>query len=188
MAAPADAAPAAGGAGAAPAAEGEVNIFKDSAVAVCVRVRPFNERERGLGATEVVHVTGPQSVSLDDDPTSPQKDDRTFGFDQVFEIKANQEQVSERQATVWMVVPSGGSPSLPDLSVAHLALCRCTCDQQRTWLTAWWRATTPACSRMGRRVRAGGCVCLRLGKRRGSVAHPCPHAHLRPQAPARRTQ
>jgi len=90
--------PAAGGAGATPSGPVGFEPFKDSSVMVCVRIRPMNKREKDLGSVEVVHVTGPQSVMMDDDPETKQTDERTFGFDQVFELKANQAEVYGRSA------------------------------------------------------------------------------------------
>jgi hypothetical protein len=93
--------PAAGGAGASPASPapaGGFEPFKDSSVMVCVRIRPMNKREKDLGSVEAVHVTGAQSVTMDDDPETKQADERTFGFDQVFELKANQKEVYDRSA------------------------------------------------------------------------------------------
>lgn len=72
--------------------------FAESSVAVCVRVRPMNDRERALGSKEVLTVTGPQSVFMEDDPTTKQDDKRDFGFDQVFPLVTGQKEVYDRSA------------------------------------------------------------------------------------------
>lgn len=72
--------------------------FKDSSVMVCIRVRPFNEREKSMGSTNVVTVVGPQTVHMEDDASTRQEDARDFGFDQVFPIEAGQEEVYLRSA------------------------------------------------------------------------------------------
>jgi len=72
--------------------------FKDSSVMVCIRVRPFNEREKSMGSTNVVTVAGPQTVHMEDDASTRQEDARDFGFDQVFPIEAGQEDVYLRSA------------------------------------------------------------------------------------------
>jgi hypothetical protein len=80
------------------ASAGAWEPFSDSSVMVAVRVRPFNKREKEMGATEVVQVTGEQSVHMTDDPTTKQDDVRDFGYDQVLPLVASQKEMYDRSA------------------------------------------------------------------------------------------
>ncbi|RYY34286.1 hypothetical protein EON62_03440, partial [archaeon] len=77
-----------------------MEAFKDSSVMVAVRIRPFNEREKSMGAVDVVTVTGPQSVHMEDDPSTKQEDTRDFGFDRVMPLSSTQLQMYENTGCV----------------------------------------------------------------------------------------
>jgi hypothetical protein len=75
-----------------------MEIFKDSSVAVAIRVRPMNSREKALNSVEVVSPTGPQSVHMADDPSTKQEDVRDFGFDVVYPLTTTQDEVYDNAA------------------------------------------------------------------------------------------
>lgn len=73
-------------------------LFKDSSVAVAVRIRPLNKREIGLKSAEIARATSPQVIHMDDNPDTVQDDDRDYAYDGVFGPESKQTEVYDATA------------------------------------------------------------------------------------------